>query len=395
MGAVYQNSTITLAAVEASSDTEGFLKSRPHTHLALQFISTNGETAEVYLRPELPPHHWEDSADYGKRNYALDRRGWCLQEAYLPKRVVKYYNNNTLWRCGGQEILEPEDTAGHKGGIGNPYSVENILRNSTVKLRRTVLLLTPYQGWYRMVSAYSKRNLTHNSDKLPAISGLASLVAEHDSGKYCAGVWWEDIAFGICWKKSDQLSRTDDYIAPSWSWASVSGPVEFINANYHPYDYQIKISLMSQVTFHNFYSAKRGLDDYGQLDMALVNLSAPVTSVNTTNEEILQISGVDSSETFELTFDFEKESRESTMAMFLIWRLNKSSTNYLDGTPEVLLFGLLVRAAPHLLQRCKKFGLQNDDDQIYQRVGFFRLSTSKTRASEVWEGKTATKITLA
>jgi hypothetical protein len=86
--------------------------------------------------------------------------------------------------------------------------------------------------WYRLVEGYTTRHLTFNGDRLLAFSGIASRFSKLSSWTYVAGLWREDIEYDLCWRvnsKAQQkiLQRSDDYIAPSWSWASCSVPVSY------------------------------------------------------------------------------------------------------------------------------------------------------------------------
>jgi len=107
--------------------------------------------------------------------------------------------------------------------------------------------------WYKLVSDYTGRNLTRQSDKLPAISSLASLFADHFGLSYLAGIWQEDFRRGLLWeapysqndydvfetdgtKRKGQRAqlpsfggvKPEIFRAPRWSWASVDGSVEFL-----------------------------------------------------------------------------------------------------------------------------------------------------------------------
>jgi hypothetical protein len=100
-------------------------------------------------------------------------------------------------------------------------------------------------------SRLSTRELSVYLDKLPAISGLAAEIANHNGGTYCAGIWWEDIVFGMCWAlEGGPLSkRSDPYIAPSWSLASVSGPLRFDKAGSVDLE---EIHILDSVVFHDY-----------------------------------------------------------------------------------------------------------------------------------------------
>jgi hypothetical protein len=68
--------------------------------------------------------------------------------------------------------------------------------------------------------------LTYPSDKLPALSGLASHYARLTDHHYLAGLWREDLTRLLLWSLDPQITPRDlppQYRAPSWSWASLDG----------------------------------------------------------------------------------------------------------------------------------------------------------------------------
>jgi hypothetical protein len=90
--------------------------------------------------------------------------------------------------------------------------------------------------WYALVEAYSRRQLTMKRDKLPAISGIASEVAQlRTNDTYVAGLWKRDMIKGLSWfpdptfrhraKKDEWPPRQPDEGVPTWSWAAFDGPI--------------------------------------------------------------------------------------------------------------------------------------------------------------------------
>ncbi|KAI8957773.1 hypothetical protein F5Y11DRAFT_352207 [Daldinia sp. FL1419] len=120
--------------------------------------------------------------------------------------------------------------------------------------------------WHTWIRAYSKLNLTVVSDRLPAMSGLAQQAKEMrethgiPTGGYLAGLWEKALLNDISWCVGQSRARIirgedggrnwihwtnnkerktgatgvkpDDYVAPSWLWASVLSPVEFTPFGY-------------------------------------------------------------------------------------------------------------------------------------------------------------------
>lgn len=73
--------------------------------------------------------------------------------------------------------------------------------------------------WYRILTQYSRKDLTRNSDKLPALSGVASAIHELTNYTYLAGIWKEDPK-GLLWYSDDSQPQDTSYRGPSWSWVS-------------------------------------------------------------------------------------------------------------------------------------------------------------------------------
>lgn len=85
------------------------------------------------------------------------------------------------------------------------------------------------EHWDQIVQLYTGANLTRADDKLVAISGLARETLKEVKDSYYAGLWGSDFATNLLWYLPFQQRRPPiAYRAPSWSWASVDGRVEFL-----------------------------------------------------------------------------------------------------------------------------------------------------------------------
>lgn len=60
-----------------------------------------------------------------------------------------------------------------------------------------------------------------------ALFGLAGLCGEMFKDKYLAGFWLKDLVDGLLWSvwEGRPASQPAKYRAPSWSWASLEGPI--------------------------------------------------------------------------------------------------------------------------------------------------------------------------
>ncbi len=386
MARVYRDATLTLSASSASADSEGFLKHRPSRHSTINITSSSGQSVEVYLSERFANRAITGDPEYNVIQ-PLDTRGWCLQECFLSNRQIKFLNTKILWSCQNVDLDEgyQDNLNGAMGIQGTHQNVMYLFRNVQKARHRTLTLTTPYSSWYNMITEFTKRSLTFASDVLPALSGLAYEVAMHDKGKYCAGVWWEDIAFGICWKKSATLKLAagpDEYIAPSWSWASIVGPVEFVNKNDVMYR-QTPITVPAQVSFHDFWIQNHGSNTYGQIDDACIKLEAPFISLEETDEDTFCIPHMVSvGGRIDVTFDLEEDKhRENLSALFLLRRLPYSGTPNIE---EVMLFGLIICPVSCLSQNYGHIEVQVDT-KVYSRVGFVQIWTSFDKESKYWQ----------
>ena len=86
-------------------------------------------------------------------------------------------------------------------------------------------------SWLSAVRAYTKRELGVDNDKLLAIAAIAELYSNTKPvTTYLAGMWREKFLYQCLWQTATSVgtpthTRPTEYRAPSWSWASVNGPI--------------------------------------------------------------------------------------------------------------------------------------------------------------------------
>jgi hypothetical protein len=82
-----------------------------------------------------------------------------------------------------------------------------------------------------MVVEYSQAQLTYATDKLPAFSGLADEMQRNSEQQYLAGLWRDSLVLDMCSYRNDHGKTNQSPLtgsrAPSWSWASVDGPITY------------------------------------------------------------------------------------------------------------------------------------------------------------------------
>ena len=231
MGQVYSNSYLNIAA-SASSDGQGGLFRRRDPLAA----------ASCIIKPSWPQWSHNPLVCYNKvgthselYRSVLNERAWVLQERLLASRAVNFTQKEIWWTC--RTITASES-------YPNGYPMEDNLNKWNLWKEGALVHGDAESGklclvWDKIVLEYTRRKLTYESDKLVALSGLAKEVNREYGGvisgrgvDYLAGIWSTAFTRGLLWSTKGVEAQPDhrprrpkDYRAPSWSWASIEGPI--------------------------------------------------------------------------------------------------------------------------------------------------------------------------
>ncbi|KFA49859.1 hypothetical protein S40293_01328 [Stachybotrys chartarum IBT 40293] len=222
MGEIYQNATITIAATQANDSSKGFLDKTLERIYTPTPISVGGIHGQAFLFP-IPLKFAGDPARLAEmEDEPLATRGWALQERYMARRTIHFTQDQVLLEIKGQ--LFSEDSGFARGlPTRSPFTLSDSTRENP--------------AWTQVVERYSRRNFTREQDKLPALAGLAayfSSIPEDETSRqekrYLAGLWSTDMVKYLCWRvayRHPPEPRPTEYRAPTWSWASIDGPIIF------------------------------------------------------------------------------------------------------------------------------------------------------------------------
>ncbi|KAI1826583.1 heterokaryon incompatibility protein-domain-containing protein [Xylaria intraflava] len=241
MADVYRNAHLVLGAARADSDVAGFLGCRD--------APANSTELGAFQITLLPPllQRWTHGTDI-IGSEPLSSRAWCLQERCLARRMLHYGSLQTAWECAELRASESGDAIFEEGdqlsrilqtanaGISVFGDVVRSAWNADINSRRRDSVLK-YSDWYRLVSQYSARDITKDTDRLPALLGIASALKAVTGDDYVYGTWYGGLLEGLAWCSSTKkgLTRHRKSDAPSWSWASVKGVVEFPIYSWYEY----------------------------------------------------------------------------------------------------------------------------------------------------------------
>ena len=80
--------------------------------------------------------------------------------------------------------------------------------------------------WYSIVQKYSGLAITRESDRLPALAGIATIFSAKLESLYLAGIWQDDLTAFLSWSQSPLHTASGRSLRipslPTWSWASLA-----------------------------------------------------------------------------------------------------------------------------------------------------------------------------
>ncbi|KAI1087677.1 heterokaryon incompatibility protein-domain-containing protein [Rostrohypoxylon terebratum] len=222
MANIYRGSYFTISAGNSTNMDSGmFATDIMPRCLPLKVTGDDGRDAIVYAKSDRP-FKYHDPLD-------IDTRGWTFQEFLLPPRVLTFGRFDITWRCQEAHACQCKSI-----GCNICYWCEMLARAAKPVPRDHNEAL---EWWATVVRYYQPRKLSHSSDKLRALSGLAQIYAAETGDTYLAGLWKRSLIHDLCWynKRNDGVSwgirgpiavgnRGVKCRAPSWSWASIDTP---------------------------------------------------------------------------------------------------------------------------------------------------------------------------
>lgn len=224
MAEIYSHAYVTLSASTAANVHDGFLHERqPRTRagpwpfkyprLTVPFRLPNAKeaTGTVILQ--------EGDGEIIHSQDPIMFRSWTFQERLLSRRIIVFGAHELYWQCNGAER-----SCGAFDGTGE-YSRPSFLA------RKTQFEAEDLEGtWECVLKQYTRREITHEEDRLVALAGIASRFAEAQGNTdvYLAGLWRSVIREQLLWIPYQfptcSETRLSVYVAPSWSWASLKTP---------------------------------------------------------------------------------------------------------------------------------------------------------------------------
>ncbi|KAF2829540.1 HET-domain-containing protein [Ophiobolus disseminans] len=196
MGDIYKKSALTLAAAAGSTaDTGLFVRRDPLGRWPCPvYREPNPKGDDIVMFAQLPTESIVETA--------LDSRGWVFQEDMLATRTLKFCSDGLRWSCASFWMSEPTPSLQLHPSARPHTTFREWLHqpnwkpnwHSALDMQRHF-----FEDWYEAVASYTDRELTHASDKLPALAGLAQSMRSLKGCTYLQGLWEEDLEYGLLW----------------------------------------------------------------------------------------------------------------------------------------------------------------------------------------------------
>lgn len=278
MGSIFQHATCNIAAIEAIEEGQGCFFDRPTQLVApLRISDSDGDPLhDVYVTCDNKVY--EDIIEA-----PLHKRGWVFQERLLAPRTLHFGKKQIYWECREKVANE----------TFNKSLLASDLANLHQDLKRTLSNPEPrdtlrrLDQWGLVVEDYCLTDLTVPEDKLIAIAGIANTMRS-SFGASCAGLWRDFLPAELLWRVAAERtandsvsgSRLHEHRAPSWSWASVDGPV-----SYHEHTLAaLSTPTLVVVTAIDLWYPK--VETRGQIVMGTLHIFGKIFSVKTSQEDM-------------------------------------------------------------------------------------------------------------
>ncbi|KAF2261874.1 HET-domain-containing protein [Lojkania enalia] len=225
---VYANSLCNISALDAPDGFHSFFHTRDPKSIFPQIVRvpTDNECGNETERDSFILH----DHDIWRREVSeaiLHTRAWVVQERILAPRILHLGTQQILWECAEKNSSEM-----YPDGLPSCIPSESPKSLITTTVGE---ITAAYHSWCDIVETYTKCNLTFPGDKLIACAGLAKKIGRLLKDDYIAGLWRDSLEFHLLWtvattdfsnlRDIGDITRPAEYRAPSWSWASLDGPI--------------------------------------------------------------------------------------------------------------------------------------------------------------------------
>lgn len=288
MAGVYGGARLVISAAHAKDGNGGlYMTSIPYRRI--EFQTWAGDTiravvtADELQGPARKHDMWKTGEQYWRADdLPLFERAWVFQERMLAKRIVHFTSSELVWECRSQVDCECGDLQ-DVSASWEEFKVGKSIKTKYFEIARWGNDLERLNFWHDITSQFSARNITHHSDRLPALASTARQIDMPGVlGRYLCGIWEDTIPRNLLWwsqytdtkqfprQHSHEAThvRSKDKSIPSWSWLSIEGRVS---------TWGKALLTLAKITAINYTLATD--DPYGACEKGEIQLCAAVSPI--------------------------------------------------------------------------------------------------------------------
>jgi len=236
MDKIYSNASLTIIAAHGFDADAGLPGVQPDSRDPQ--VQTWAEIKGRRIFLSLP------SLEEEFENGAWMSRGWTYQEGLLSPRCLIFSGYQVFWKCAAELLSEGIAEADPSQRIfTKPPNYSEILSSPLVHLggdmeeekrddsRSPVPFQEPYHDYIVHVEEYTSRQLSYESDMIPAFKGISNVLERRFQTEMLWGLAESVFDLALLWRpmsmrKTGLEGRTPG--VPTWSWASWPGHIRYI-----------------------------------------------------------------------------------------------------------------------------------------------------------------------
>lgn len=236
MYSVYQSALLNISADDSNDARWGCFRNRDPLAICPMRLQLGSDPDQQHAsNAPSQSAHWLTPDSTGLfeaiTKAPLAKRAWVFQERQLSRRVLHFTSREVIWECCAEEPYFACETFPRGAPLPSLFGGRPKYQGQGRGLSggaEEAEEQKAYDTWDMLCQSYSEKKLSQVGDKTVALSGLArEFQALLPRDVYVAGMWRSLLPQGLLWKSADSSGRIESeaYIAPSWSWLSIDGPI--------------------------------------------------------------------------------------------------------------------------------------------------------------------------